>query len=82
MKTTDFDSLALRCQLELLYHEGVYIGKKAGVLEVAVLYQLDSFYVEIHYSEYRRHIQWIHSFESTELLDPYLENMNVADLVM
>ena len=82
MKSYEFESLALKRQLDLLYQEGVYIGKKVSVLEAAVLYQLGAFYVEIHYIEYRRQVQWIHCFESTELLDPYLEKMNVADLVV
>ena len=82
MKTTEFESLALKRQLNLLYHDGVFIGKKTSMLGTAVLYQFESFYVEIHYFEYRRHVQWMHCFESVDLLDPYLQNMNVADLVV
>jgi hypothetical protein len=82
MRSIEFESLELARQLDLLYNDGVFIGKKVSVLETAVLYQLDDFYVEIHYIRYRRQVQWIHCFLTTEMLDPYLENMNVADLVV
>ncbi len=68
-------------QINLLYKEGTYIGKRKKNNQDLVLYQLDSFYIEIIYLEYRRFIHKIRCFSSTSLIDPYLEQINVASLV-
>lgn len=46
-----------------------------------VLYQLDAFYVEIYYRKYRCLVQRVRCFTSTMCLNPYLENMDVAELI-
>jgi hypothetical protein len=68
-------------QVDLLYKEGTYIGKRSKPPFSAILFQLGSFYVEIYYRKYRSCITEIKCFTSTTLLDPYLEQINVDDLV-
>lgn len=65
----------------LLHDEGVYIGKrKLGTLTV-LLFQLDGFYAEVYYRQYRRVIECIRPFAGTERLDPYLAEIDVEHLV-
>ncbi|HUR09838.1 MAG TPA: hypothetical protein VM012_00630 [Flavitalea sp.] len=82
MTIFEFRKRSIRQQAAILYKHGVYIGKRSEDGKIMLLYQLNAYYVELFYNEYRKHIHWIGCFESTDLLDPYLENMNVADLVV
>lgn len=68
-------------QVELLYKEGIYLGKRKKSSLSAVLYQLDSFYVEVCYNRYRRLIREVRCFHSTEFLTPYLEQIDVEELI-
>ena len=81
MNLYEFELLSDNEQIDLLYADGVYLGKrKAGEYSV-VLYQLDNFYVEILYKRYRYYISRIRCFTSTNLLEPYLVQINIEDIV-
>ena len=77
MTLFDFQLLSDNERIHLLYHEGVYIGKRKKEQLTALLYQLDSFYVEVIYRKYRRHIASMRCTASTAILDPYLEQIPV-----
>lgn len=81
MKMHEFLLLPEQDQIEILYQNGVYIGKRKEAFSIILLYQFESFYVEVFYRKYRSHIKRLHCFESTELLDPYLEQIDVENLV-
>jgi hypothetical protein len=66
---------------ELLHKEGVYVGKQKHGEVVSVLYQLDTFYIEIIYKKYRYEIYQMDCFTSTEILDNYLEQVLIEELV-
>ena len=68
-------------QVAILYQQGVYIGKRKEEGLSILLYQLDSFYVEIVYKKYRRYVARTRCSGSTAFLDPYLEQINVEHLV-
>ncbi|WP_132055827.1 hypothetical protein [Pseudocnuella soli] len=81
MKPFDFSLLSQHDQMDLIYTTGVYLGKYKFGRVVKVLYQLDYFYIEIAYRKYRSHIESVRCFESTEPLDPYLERINIEELI-
>jgi hypothetical protein len=81
MKMFDFSLLDMEDQLDLLYKEGVFVGKIRKNNVFKVLYQYNSFYVEISYRKYRYSIQDMRCFESTEHLDPYLTKINIEFLI-
>ncbi len=81
MKMYDFQLLPEQDQIEILYQSGVYIGKLREEFSIVLLYQLDTFYVEVVYRKYRSYVKHLHCFESTELLEPYLEQIDVENLV-
>lgn len=81
MTMYDFQLLAEQQQIEILYYSGVYIGKRKEKFSIILLYQLESFYVEVVYRKYRSDVRHLHCFTSTELLDPYLEQIDVENLV-
>jgi hypothetical protein len=80
MTMPEFELLPYNEKIDLLYREGVYIGKHKG--DVArVLYQVESFYVEINYKKYRRTIIDFQCFTCTDRLNPYLWQINVEDII-
>jgi len=81
MTLYDFGILDERARINLVYLEGVYLGKRKEDEATLVLYQLHGFYVEICYRKYRYHIHRIRAFASTFLLDPYLDDIAIENLV-
>jgi hypothetical protein len=77
MTLFEFKLLSDEDQLNLLYKEGVYIGKRKEDGKTILLYQLDSFYVEVFYRKYRYFVSEIKCTDSTSCLEPYLEQINV-----
>ena len=81
MKLCDF-SLLDRCrQTDLLYEQGIYVGKRVVNQHIVVLYQVGSFYVEVIYKKYRCTIHSLYAFSSAAGIDAYLGDINVDDLV-
>jgi hypothetical protein len=81
MNLYEFELLSEHEQVEVLYNKGVFLGKrKVGEFSV-VLYQVDAFYIEILYKKYRYYINRTRCFTSTKLLDPYLIQVDINDLV-
>jgi hypothetical protein len=81
MRMSEFELLSDKDQLALLYKHGVYIGKRKTGGSVKLLFQLDSFYVEIDYVSYRLEISKMLCTDSTDILDRYLGQIQVEYLV-
>lgn len=81
MRIEDFTLLTRKDQLDLIYNDGVYIGKQKKGKHVRVLYQIYVFYVEIYYTKYRTNISAIRYIRTVEGIEPYLEQINVDVLV-
>lgn len=81
MTLREFRLLDRGSQAAHLYDQGTFIGKRRLYGGTAVLYQVESFYVEIRYSHYRHTIAALRSFRSTLPLDPYLSAIDVEELV-
>lgn len=81
MMLKEFTLLEYKEKISILYEHGVYIGKRRLGKNIAVLYQLEGFYVELLYRKYRCFIESIHCFTGTARLDPYLTEINVEHLV-
>jgi hypothetical protein len=80
MTKTEFEELSDKEQLDRLQSDGVYVGKRKTEGRVAVLFQLHGFYVEVLYNKYRTEVHEIKIASSTEILQPYLEQVNIKDL--
>lgn len=64
-----------RGKMDLLHKEAAYIGKRHLNGQVAILFQLESFYVEVFYREYRTLVDYINTTGSIEVLIPYLNQL-------
>jgi hypothetical protein len=78
MTLFEFQLLSLTDQLDLLYEQGVYLGKRRSGNQRILLFQLEGFYAEVFYRKYRCYPQHLRCFRSTVLLDPYLEDMELT----
>lgn len=82
MTMQEFQVLPREEQVPILYQNGVYIGKKKTDELIRLLFQLESFYVEIIYINYRKFIYKIRCTNSTCILEPYLNQIDVKCLAI
>ncbi len=82
MTLFDFKLLTEADQIDLLYKEGVYIGKRKQGAASVLLYQLESFYVEVFYKKYRYYVEKVKCTDDTDCLEPYLPQIDVEQLVL
>lgn len=78
MTMYEFKVLSDEERMEVLYNEGVYIGKKLENGLAVLLYQLHTFYVEIAYRKYRHYIHSLRCSENTTILEPYLHQIEAG----
>jgi len=76
----EFSELERMLQFKALHRNGVYVGKRRADEQVIVLFQLHGFYVEVHYKEYRKIIDHLVITDSTDILHPYLDQINLKGL--
>ena len=77
MQLPAFEILPEKEQVDVLRSNGVYVGKHKLENSTFLMFQLESFYVEIEYNKYREYIKAIKCFESTSHLDPYLKEIKI-----
>ena len=79
MKLTEFNLLDEIQQAEALLNYGVLIAERMYKEFRILLYQLHQFYVEVYYRQYRKIVDYIVSSNSTDILQPYLDQINIRD---
>ena len=80
LSLTEFIDLPQELQFEALHKHGVYVGKRKVDKQTIVLFQLHGFYVEVYYRQYRKIIDHIVTVDSTDILQPYLDQIHIRDL--
>jgi hypothetical protein len=80
LSLTEFIDLPQELQFDVLHKHGVYVGKRKLDKQTVVLFQLHGFYVEVFYKQYRKVIDHIITSDTTEILQPYLDQINIRDL--
>lgn len=80
MTFQQFRSLPKDIQRNVVKHFGVFLFGRTGVGVNVMLYQVESFYVEIYFDEKMSEAIRIRSFEDTRHLEPYLRLVDVSEL--
>lgn len=73
-----FQSLSLKTQKDLALLKGVQLAEKHTRDYNTVLYGVDSFYVELYYPPESNKVLWVNSFDLTDELDFYLQDIDVS----
>ena len=81
MNLSNFQELTIQQQSDLIYQQGLYIGKRKEQDKTFVLYQLHSFYVEFSYFIYRVYISQVSITVSTDILDLYYHSQQEENYV-
>ncbi|HEY0679005.1 MAG TPA: hypothetical protein VGD17_12010 [Chitinophagaceae bacterium] len=81
MTMYEFRLLTDQEQLDIVHSKGVYIGKRKVKELTSILYQVDGFYIELFYRRYRYHISHIRCSSSIAAAEPYLDQIDLAELV-
>jgi len=79
MTFLQFKSLSPYKQFEILAQKGVMIGDRISTAYKFILYQIDSFYVEVKSNLFDTKIEAIKCFFDTKDLDPYLGDINMPE---
>ncbi len=77
MHLYDFKTLDPITQLEIVIERGVLLLDRNEGNRGFLLYQVDNFYAEVMLELTCHEISGLKSFTSTDLLEPYLENINI-----
>ena len=81
MKLSDFILLSGDEKKVTVLHEGVLIGKRRNAWLVAFLFRVESFFMWRRVSMGERDIQEFRVFADSTLLEPYLDDIRIDDLL-
>ena len=60
--------------------DGVYIASRRGFFCSIALFQIDDYYVEIFYNKKTNEVGKVKTFQGTELLKPYLKQIDLSEI--
>jgi hypothetical protein len=81
MKLNEFDKLERDARFHALWERGVVVAERGGIDYRFHLYQVDGFYVELEYNYTLNKLVSITSFDNTDMLSPYLLQIDVKKLI-
>lgn len=81
MTLHQFNRLSEDKQRETLINDGILLAKRSYVQYNIALFQVEGFYIEVWYTKQGLDIGLVRGFSSTDELDPYLDEININELV-
>ena len=81
MKLSDFILLSEEEKKMAVLHAGVLIGKRKDIDTVAFLFHVGNYYVETFFNSGNKTIREFRVFNQTTLLQPYLDNIPIDNLL-
>lgn len=80
MKLEEFKYMEKESKKQLLFDNGTYLCSRNEPDYLIELYQIDSFYVEVFYTNHKKTIIYLRAFSNFSDLDPYLVQIKLPDL--
>lgn len=80
MNVAEFSFLNPTVQQRMVLKNGVFLSKRKSCDLGIYLFQLGSFYVELVYLLKTRQMEWVNAFENTDLLEPYLQQIDISQI--
>ena len=81
MTLQHFNTLSEHKQHRKLLVNGTWLAERHTEDSNVLLFQLDTFYVEVYFTKQGDEIVHSHSFETTDELDPYLQDIDLSCVV-
>ena len=81
MTTYDFDALDTKAKDFAVTNRGVLLAIRQEPKYFISLYEMNGFYVETFYHIKSRSVIHFRCFTATDLLDPYLDQITLAELL-
>ena len=81
MVLNHFNALPKKAQQEVLLAQGTFLSERADGPFRIMLYQLDGFYVEVHFFNLYNKVAFFSAFDTLEALEPYLEAIDVSGVL-
>jgi hypothetical protein len=75
-----FKSLNRKQKKIVVLRTGIFLSEKNYRFFRTMLYQVDGFYVEIFFTRMSKDAFWFRSFDSTNNLQPYLQQIDISFL--
>ncbi len=80
MTLYDFYTMSAEKQKERVLQDGVHLtSRNTGEITIR-LYQIEGFYVEAYFDEIEQELIPLRSFRTTDLLTPYLKEIDISGL--
>lgn len=76
-----FNTLPKKAQQEAVLAKGTFLAERADGPFKIMLYQLEGFYVEVHFFNLYNKVAFFSAFDNVEALEPYLESIDVSSVL-
>ena len=76
-----FNTLPKMAQQELVLAQGTFLGERNDGPFRIMLYQLEGFYVEVHFFNLYNKVAFFSAFDTVEALEPYLETIDISGML-
>lgn len=80
MSLSEFSRLHESAQAQVLIERGIFLAERLYKSIMIFLYQVDDFYVEVYHNLRFNVIQGITGFKDEDVLQPYLESIDISQL--
>ncbi len=77
MTCKQYKNLGETDQEFILWARGVVLGQRVEEINMYVLFQVDGFYIEVQFHKPTAAVIGFHTFDDTDLLEPYLEQIDI-----
>lgn len=81
MDIFDFHDMTSDVRAEAVWVHGTFLAIRSVNDHYVALYHMKSFYVEVWYSPAENKIEYTVGFRSEELLEPYLQMIDISEAV-
>jgi hypothetical protein len=81
MTLAQFNKLKIEEQQKAVLINGVFLGERKDPPLRMMLYDMESFYVEVFFLSRYNKVAWFNGFQSTKKLEPYLQKIDVSSIL-
>lgn len=81
MTLSKFNKLSIEEQQKAVLINGVFLAERKDPPLRMMLYDMESFYVEVFFLSRYNKVAWFNAFQSTKKLEPYLQTIDVNSIL-